>query len=193
VDESKPLTIGTKYAGAAAVGTRVVFAPYGEDNVGVFDTADNSFTTFGITSTGNYKYWGQGLTLVHSSAQPKPFLTRARIHLINTPHSPLTPPTHLRNNPQMHPYPTTSADVQLKGGRVSALDRGAAAVGSKVYFGPDNEDNVGRGLHSSTFRRNVGAFCGIGGAFRGCVRGVWAVLRGMRVVWGVCCVRNGCG
>ena len=26
----------------------------------------------------------------------------------------------------------------------------------------------GRGSHSSTFRLNISAFCGIGGAFRGC-------------------------
>ena len=30
-----------------------------------------------------------------------------------------------------------------------------------------------RGLHSSTFRLNVSAFSGIGGAFRGCIEGVW--------------------
>ena len=29
-----------------------------------------------------------------------------------------------------------------------------------------------KGLHSSTFRLNVSAFCGIGGAFRGCLGGV---------------------
>jgi len=29
-----------------------------------------------------------------------------------------------------------------------------------------------RGLHSSTFRLNVSAFCGIGGVCRGCSRGV---------------------
>jgi len=29
--------------------------------------------------------------------------------------------------------------------------------------------NTGRGLHSSTFQLNVSAFCGIGGAFRGCI------------------------
>ena len=34
----------------------------------------------------------------------------------------------------------------------------------------------GRGLHSSTFRLNLGAFCGIGGAFRGCLGGDWRVL-----------------
>jgi hypothetical protein len=28
---------------------------------------------------------------------------------------------------------------------------------------------VGRGLHSSTFRLNVSALCGIGGAFGGCL------------------------
>ena len=32
-----------------------------------------------------------------------------------------------------------------------------------------------RGLHSSAFRLNVSAFCGIGGAFRGCLRGVRGV------------------
>ena len=30
----------------------------------------------------------------------------------------------------------------------------------------------GRGLHSSTCQLNVSAFCGIGGAFRGCLGGV---------------------
>ena len=30
-------------------------------------------------------------------------------------------------------------------------------------------DADGRGLHSSTFRLNLSAFCGIGGAVRGCV------------------------
>ena len=28
---------------------------------------------------------------------------------------------------------------------------------------------TGRGLHSSTFQLNLSAFCGIGGAFRGCL------------------------
>jgi hypothetical protein len=34
----------------------------------------------------------------------------------------------------------------------------------------------GRGLHSSTFRLNVSALCGIGGALGGCVGGVYGVL-----------------
>jgi len=36
-----------------------------------------------------------------------------------------------------------------------------------------------RGLHSSTFRLNVSAFCGIGGASRGYVGGVYEVLGGV--------------
>ena len=48
-----------------------------------------------------------------------------------------------------------------------------------------------RGLHSCTFWLNVSAFCGIGGAFRGC-RGVFSRFSG--VLWGVkgvFCVSNG--
>jgi hypothetical protein len=39
---------------------------------------------------------------------------------------------------------------------------------------------VGRGLHSSTFRLNVSAVCGIGGAFRCCLRGERGVSGGIR-------------
>ena len=46
----------------------------------------------------------------------------------------------------------------------------------------------GRGLHSSTFRLNVSAFCGIG---EGCLGGVSGVFGGMRGKLGVFCVRNG--
>ena len=37
----------------------------------------------------------------------------------------------------------------------------------------------GRGLHSSTFRLNVSAFCGIGVAFRSCSGSVYQVLGGI--------------
>jgi len=45
-----------------------------------------------------------------------------------------------------------------------------------VHAGAHDHDaarrNPGRGLHSSTFRLNISVFCGIGGAFRGCLGGV---------------------
>ena len=46
---------------------------------------------------------------------------------------------------------------------------GLAVVGCRVF---------GRGLHSSTFQLNLSAFSGIGGAFRGCLRGVQGVVKG---------------
>jgi hypothetical protein len=45
-------------------------------------------------------------------------------------------------------------------------------------------DPDGRGLHSSTFRLNLSASCGIGGAFRCCLGGVWEVSRGVRACSG---------
>ena len=45
-----------------------------------------------------------------------------------------------------------------------------------------------RGSHSSTFRLNVSALCGIGGAFGKCVGGVQGVLGGSYGVFGVCLV-----
>ena len=50
-----------KYAGAAAVGTRVYFAPCSENTVGSFDTATNQFSivaTSGLAATGTRKYAG---------------------------------------------------------------------------------------------------------------------------------------
>jgi hypothetical protein len=61
----------------------------------------------------------QGLTLVHFSAQPEPFLTQ--IHPVHPKH-PLTPPQHPLNTPYTiptcTPYPKKNAYVELKGVRV---------------------------------------------------------------------------
>ena len=52
------LTMDSKFAGAAAVGTKVVFAPYSADVVGVFDTATGTFdasaSTGGLTMGGKF-------------------------------------------------------------------------------------------------------------------------------------------
>jgi len=63
---------------------------------------------------------GQGLTLVHFSAQFEPFLSlETSPKRLNPRHkyplnTPYTPPTH----PLHTPCPTKSAYVELKGGRV---------------------------------------------------------------------------
>jgi hypothetical protein len=51
----------TKYFGAAAIGTKVFFAPYNQNNVGIYDAATSAFSTAATTgdaSTGYYKYSG---------------------------------------------------------------------------------------------------------------------------------------
>ena len=49
-------------------------------------------------------------------------------------------------------------------------------VSSVVFVAPMP---ITRGSHSSTFRLNVSALCGIGGAFRGCLGGVLEVFLGV--------------
>jgi len=58
------------------------------------------------------------------------------------------------------------------GGAKAADDHGKQRVHRAASTCRCREGEGGRGLHSSTFRLNVSAFCGIGGAFRGCVGGV---------------------
>jgi hypothetical protein len=61
--------------------------------------------------------------------------------------------------------------------RAEALLRGAEdarrrEADAAIRRSEEVERSLGRALHSSTFRLNLSAFCGIGGAFRGCLRGV---------------------
>ena len=53
----------------------------------------------------------------------------------------------------------------------------AAAVAAAATAAATEARITGRGLESSTFQLNESAFCGIGGAFRGCPGGV-LVVRG---------------
>jgi hypothetical protein len=83
--------------------------------LGTMELEETSINTKGyesllslVSNTNNDSfelYYGQGLTLVHFSAQLEPFLTQ------NTPRTPprysecpLTPPEHHPNNPSLHPY-----------------------------------------------------------------------------------------
>jgi len=53
------------------------------------------------------------------------------------------------------PAPAATVDAMLQGVRTMGVRQA-----------------MGRGLQSSTFRLNVSVFCGVGGTFRGCLRGV---------------------
>jgi len=75
----------------------------------------------------------------------------------------------------MRPTPPTSAPPPT-GLNIFAIFAGIAAMSAKLVA---NMPGC-RGLHSSTFRLTVSAFCGIGGAFRDCSAGVLGVLEGIR-------------
>merc|ERR1711988_1346596 len=52
-------TGGVKFNGAAVVGSKVYFVPYGHDNVGVLDTVTNIFSTIATGLTGGlFKFNG---------------------------------------------------------------------------------------------------------------------------------------
>jgi len=63
---------------------------------------------------------GQGLTLFNFSPQPEPFLTQNIPYIpLKTPEYPLRPPKHPHTPPKCStPYPTESAYVEPKSGRV---------------------------------------------------------------------------
>ena len=58
----------------------------------------------------------QGLTPIHISAQPEPFLKQKPT--LNTTQYPLIPPNIIDTTPHVTPYPTQSAYVELRSGRV---------------------------------------------------------------------------
>ena len=76
-------------------------------------------------------------------------------------------------------------DQQLRGGLVGRThgDEPRSALARVVPLLVDQPQP--RGLLSSTFRLSVSAFCGAGGAFRGCLGGVQGVLRGLRACFRV--------
>ena len=61
----------------------------------------------------------------------------------------------------------------LGGGRIEGRQptRGTRVTSANAK-GLNYPLQYGRGLHSSTSRLNLSAFCGIGGTFRGCLEGV---------------------
>ena len=110
-----------KYFGAAAVGTKVYFAPCSQDNVGVIDATTDTFSTITISVTGNYKYSGAAALGTKVYLAPK---GQDNVGVIDA-----TTDT----------FSTITISVTGTGGKYS----GAAALGTKVYLATDYQDNVG--------------------------------------------------
>ena len=95
---------------------------------------------------------GQGLTLLHFSAQPEPFLT-LKISP-KRPNNPFNSSQIPPNTPKTPLVPKQRADVDLKGGRVQAPAHGASPRGGSSRWWR-SRGVPGRGLHSSTFQLNL--------------------------------------
>jgi hypothetical protein len=111
-----------KYAGAVVVGTRVIFAPLNQNNVGVLDLITGSFTTIPTTGvTGGNKYAGAVAvgTLVFFAP-----LDQDNVGVLDTVSNTFST------------IPTTGV---TGGGKYS----GTVAVGARVFFAPHHQDNVG--------------------------------------------------
>ncbi len=60
-----------------------------------------------------------------------------------------------------------------KGMNINPLNEAILSSAEAIFrSGYRRVTDQGRGLTSSTFRLNVSDFCGLGGAFRGCVGGI---------------------
>jgi hypothetical protein len=63
----------------------------------------------------------------------------------------------------------TAMFVPTRAGTVPSKLRAAKDINISQRLPRSSAPGGGRGLHSSTFWLNVSAFCGIGGAIRGCL------------------------
>ena len=126
-----------KYAGSAAVGDKVYFAPFNATEVGVLDISNTSQTSQGTFSTipltpdvtGQYKFFGA------VSVQDKVYFApyhATEVGILDTSDT----------SPQ-YPHGTFST-IQLPADVTSPWKyRGASAVGDKVYFTPYGATEVG--------------------------------------------------
>ena len=159
--------------GSAVVGNKAYFGPYTQENVGVFDTDTNAFSTIGasgLLSGGNSQMYA-GAAAVGSKVVFAPYNYNVVLVLDTTDNS--------------------FSTVATVSGGGSRLYMGATALGTKVYMAPvtathvgifDVETNtfdtialvgdaaggdyrysdataVGRGFHSFTFQLNMSRLC----------------------------------
>ena len=118
-----------KYAGAAAVGTTVYFAPYRQTHVGMLDLDTNSFSTIDVSEyfvTGADKYYFDALA-VGTTVYFAPYF-EDNVGVLDT----TTTTTSF-----------STIDTTVAGVTADYKYAGAALVGTIVYFPPEDVDNVG--------------------------------------------------
>lgn len=127
----REVTGNNKYHGAVAVGTTVYFLPSNKDVIGKLDTAkllagENKYkywTMIAISVTGNDKYCGGAL--VGTKIYLPPCTTAPAIGIFDT-------------------TTDTFSTLAISGtGTSVALYAGALALGSTLYFVPQDENNIG--------------------------------------------------
>jgi len=120
---------GDLYKGAATVGTQVVFAPYKQNTVGVYDSADNSFKTVATTGIrGNYKYSGAAAVGIKVYFAP---CMQMNVGVYDTATGVFST------------IATKGTDLNRGSRNGQWKYDGAAAVGINVYFAPQEENNIG--------------------------------------------------
>ena len=117
------VTADSKFQGAVAVGKFVYLAPYGEDNVGVVDTATGTFSTIstaaaGVTAAEKFN----AAAAVGDFVYFTPFQAD-NVGVLDTTTSNFT-----------------TIDITAAGAIGTYKYAGAAAVGTSVFFGPHGQD-----------------------------------------------------
>ena len=143
------LTMDNKFHGAAAVGTKVVFAPYYADVVGVYDAASNTFdASVGTGALGTHKFMGA------AAVGTKVVFAPRSADVVG-----------------VYDAAANTFDAHVSTGALTMDFKfcGAAAVGTKVVFAPYMADVVGiYDAAANTFDASVstgaltmdGKFCG---------------------------------
>jgi len=121
----------SKYSGAVAVGSTVYFVPHGQNNVGMLDTVTSSFTTIALTGKavfGSDRYSGAAAVdnIVYFAPSDQCY-----VGVFNTTDNSLT--TVYASGVRTYPWSN----------RCYNMYAGAVAVGTKVYFAPGRQNNVG--------------------------------------------------
>jgi len=124
----------SKYSGAVAVGSTVYFAPYSLNNVGVLDTVTGNLTTIALTGKavfGSDRYSGAAAVdnIVYFAPSDQCY-----VGVFNTTDNSLT--SVFASGARMSWQDCT-------GCRCYDMYAGAVAVGTKVYFAPGRQINVG--------------------------------------------------